>query len=270
MNNEDTNEQPIDKNRFGGIDRLYGIGSVTCLSQSHVLVIGIGGVGTWAAEALARTGVGAVSLMDLDEICVTNVNRQSHALSSTIGHSKVAVMTQRLMAINPAIHVTMIDDFLDRENMAEHVTPEYSVVIDCTDGGHIKAALAAYCSARKISLVMVGSSGGKRNPSMIRVSDLARTISDPLLSKVRRELFGRYKFAKDSKRKFYIDAVYSEEQMVYPHPDGSVNQQKPAIKEGTKLDCSGGFGSSTMVTGSFGFAAASRAVEICLKTITSN
>ena len=247
--------------RFSGIARLYGETALTQLAHAHFAVVGLGGVGSWAAEALARSGVGELTLIELDEVCVSNTNRQLHALASRVGQSKNRVISERLQDINPELRLHTVEDFLTRSNTATLIGPQHQVVIDATDAAHIKANLAAYCSAIKVRLITVGSSGGKRDPGKICVGDLGRTAADPLLGKVRELLYRHHNFSRDKKRKFRMDAVYSTEQMVYPKPDGSVCQSKQSLDSGVKLDCSGGFGSSVMVTGSFGFMAATRAVE---------
>lgn len=247
--------------RFGGIGRLYGTQALSALFNAHFAVIGLGGVGTWVAEALARSGVGCLTLIEMDDVCVTNTNRQSHALASTIGKQKLDVIAARLKDINPLIKLHLVDDFLETTNMREYIGTQHHVVIDAMDAAHIKAGLVAYCSALKVRLVTVGSSGGKRDPQRIKVDDLGRTQSDPMLAKIRTQLYRHYKFSRDANRKFRVDAVYSDEQMVYPKPDGSVCMDKQFLQEGVKLDCTGGFGSSVMVTGTFGFLAATRAIE---------
>lgn len=247
--------------RFGGIARLYGQEGLAALARAHFVVVGLGGVGTWVAEALARSGVGTLTLIELDEICVTNTNRQLHALASTVGKSKNSILAARLKDINPEITLHSIEDFLTAKNIHELIGEQHHVVIDAVDSSAVKAALVAHCSRSKIRLVMSGSSGGKRDPLKITVSDLGKTVSDPMLAKVRNILYRHYNFTKSSKRQFRVDAVYSTEQMVYPKPDGSVCQEKKGLKDGVKLDCAGGFGSATMLTGSFGFAAANKAIE---------
>jgi len=247
--------------RFGGTARLYGSDAVQHLSRAHFVVIGLGGVGTWVAEALARTGVGELTLIELDEICVTNTNRQLHALKSTVGHSKNQVMSARLKEINPEMVVHSVEDFIDRKNLKDLIDKRHHVVIDAADSAHVKAALIAYCLAIKVRLITLGSSGGKTDPRQITVTDLGRTIADPMLAKVRTHLYRHHNFTQDAGRKFRVDAVYSTEQMVYPKPDGSVCQEKQVLQSGVKLDCAGGFGSSVMVTGSFGFLAAAKAIE---------
>lgn len=220
-----------------------------------------------AAEALARTGVGEITLIELDDVCVTNTNRQLHALKSLIGKSKNHVIGERLKDINPEIIVHSIEDFLDRDNLKTFIGKQHHVVIDAMDAAHVKAALVAYCLAIKVRLITVGSSGGKQNPQLVRVDDLGRSISDPMLAKIRTQLYRHHNFARDKNRKFRVDAVYSTEQMVYPQPDGSVCMDKQALQDGVKLDCAGGFGSSVMVTGTFGFLAAAKAVERYLSTM---
>jgi len=246
--------------RFGGVQRLYGREAQQALHKAHMVVVGLGGVGSWCAEALVRSGVGKLTLIELDEVCVTNTNRQSHAMASTIGQSKLDVVKRRLLDINPEAEVVEVNDFLTKTNISKLIH-EQDIVIDAMDSVHIKAALAAYCSATKMRLITVGSSGGKRDPSRVTVTDLGFTEFDPMLAKLRSHLYRFHNFSKDKRRKFRIDAVYSEENMVYPKPDGSVCTDKSVLSDGVKLDCAGGFGSSVMVTGSFGFVAAARAIQ---------
>ena len=247
--------------RFSGIARLYGQAALQALAKAHFVVIGLGGVGTWSAEALARSGVGELTLIELDDVCVTNTNRQIHALKSRIGQSKNRVIAERLREINPEIIIHSVEDFLDGDNMKNLIGKQHHVVIDAMDAAHIKATLIAYCLAIKVRLITVGSSGGKSNPQLVTADDLGRTISDPMLVKVRTQLYRHHNFARDKNRKFRVDAIYSTEQMAYPQPDGSVCMSKQAMQEGVRLDCAGGFGSSLMVTGTFGFLAAAKAIE---------
>ncbi len=264
------NTQPLSPaylNRFGGIARLYGNSALEALAQAHMLVIGMGGVGTWAAEALARSGVGELTLIDMDEVCVTNTNRQAHALASTLGQTKTQVMAQRLRDINPELRLHGIDDFLSRENMRELIGTRHHVVIDAMDAAHLKAALVAYCLAIKVRLITLGSSGGKRDPQRVRIADLGHTQGDAMLQKMRTQLFRHHHFDRTPNRKFRVDAIYSDEQMVYPKPDGSVCMTKQHLQDGVRLDCTGGFGSSMMVTASFGLLAANRAIERYLEKV---
>lgn len=252
--------------RFAGIARLHGDSALARLHCAKVAVIGLGGVGSWAAEALARSGVGRLTLIELDEVCVSNTNRQLHAQHSTIGQSKLTVVANRLRDINPELQVAGVADFLTRKNIPSLVDASHDLVIDAIDAAHIKATLVAYCSAVKVRLVTCGASGGKRDPSRIQVADLGQTHSDPMLAKVRVHLYRHHNFAKLPGRKFRVDAVFSSEHKVYPKPDGSVCRAKQSRQSSVKLDCASGFGSSVMVTGSFGFAAAAKAVERILQS----
>ncbi|TWH64889.1 tRNA A37 threonylcarbamoyladenosine dehydratase [Azomonas agilis] len=251
----------IDEQRFGGIARLYGRQALERLAASHVAVVGIGGVGSWAAEALVRTGVGEISLFDLDDICVTNTNRQLHTLCDNIGRPKVEVMAERLRAINPHCTVHAIADFVTRETLPELITERLNFVIDCIDSVAAKAALIAWCKRRKIGIVTTGGAGGQIDPTKIQILDLNKTFNDPLAAKVRATLRRDYNFSRTPGRHYSVPCVFSSEQLRYPKPDGTVCQNKSFVGEGVKLDCAGGFGAVTMVTASFGMAAAAKAVE---------
>ena len=254
-------------NRFGGIGRLYGNRALAALRDGHFLVLGIGGVGTWAAEALARTGVGKITLVDLDDICVSNSNRQIHTLNSTIGQMKTSVMAQRLTAINPELEVIEVADFIHAKNLHQIIRKDHSAVLDAIDSTKSKAALIAHCKRRKLPLITVGSAGGKRDPRAITSADLTRTTNDPLLAKVRNTLRREYGFSRNTKRVFSVEAVYSTEQMIYPDGQGETCHTAAGLGESTRLDCSGGFGAATMVTGTFGFVAASRLIDIYLRKV---
>jgi tRNA threonylcarbamoyladenosine dehydratase len=253
--------------RFAGIGRLYGSAALSTFRQSHVCVIGIGGVGSWAAEALARSGIGTITLVDLDDVCISNINRQLHALSDTVGKDKVAVMAQRIRTINPDCVVHQIEDFVTADNVRELISTELDYVVDAIDSIKAKVALLAHCKRNKIKLISTGGAGGQTDPTQIQIADLSQTVNDPLLAKVRNSLRRDYNYSRNPKRRFGIDCVYSTEQLVYPQPDGSVCQQKTAVLtdagqvSSMRLDCSGGFGAVTVVTASFGFAAVSRVLK---------
>ncbi len=251
----------VDEQRFGGIARLYGREGLERLAAAHVAVVGVGGVGSWAAEALARSGVGELSLFDLDDVCVSNTNRQAHALQGTVGRSKVEVMAERLAAINPACRLHPVTDFVTRETLAEHITDQLDCVLDCIDSVAAKAALIAWCKRRKIQIVTTGGAGGQIDPTQIRVADLNKTFNDPLAAKVRSTLRRDHGFSRTPGRHYSVPCVFSTEQLRYPSPDGGVCQQKRFVGEGVRLDCAGGFGAVMMVTASFGMAAAAKAVD---------
>ncbi|QPB83562.1 tRNA cyclic N6-threonylcarbamoyladenosine(37) synthase TcdA [Pseudoalteromonas rubra] len=246
--------------RFGGIGRLYGNTELTWLGEASFCVIGIGGVGSWVAESLARTGIGKITLIDLDDICVTNVNRQLHAKTETIGQPKVEAMQARCQSINPDCRVDVIDDFITLDNIKTHIQG-FDYVIDCIDAVKEKAALIAHCKRQKIPVITTGGAGGQTDPSQICYGDVAKTTHDPLLAKVRYLLRKQYNFTTNPKRKFAVDCVYSTEQLVYPTGDGSVCKAKQMADGSKNMDCATGFGSATMVTGSFGFFAAAKAIR---------
>ena len=244
--------------RFGGTRRLYGTNEVEILRASHVCVIGIGGVGSWAVEALARSGVGTLTLIDMDDICVTNINRQIHALSNTVGKSKIEAMAERVLGINPDCKVHLIDDFLNEENIDEYIGHEFDYVLDAIDSVKPKAALLAYCKRKKIRVITIGGAGGQIDPTQIQVADLTKTIQDPLAAKVKHNLRRFHNFTKSKGRKFGIECVFSTEQLKYPKEDGTVCVDKSSAEGPKRMDCRTGFGASTMVTATFGFVAASR------------
>ncbi|CCQ11857.1 CsdL (EC-YgdL) protein of the HesA/MoeB/ThiF family, part of the CsdA-E-L sulfur transfer pathway [Pseudoalteromonas luteoviolacea B = ATCC 29581] len=255
--------------RFGGIGRLYGQQQLEWLNRAHFCVIGIGGVGSWVAEALARTGIGSITLIDLDDICVTNTNRQLHALNETIGVAKVEAMKARCEAINPEIRVKVIDDFLTLDNH-KALLHDFDYVIDCIDAVKEKAALIAHCKRNKIPVITTGGAGGQTDPSQIQYGDVAKTTHDPLLAKVRYLLRKQYNFSDNPKRKFDVDCVYSTEQLVYPTASGEVCQMKQNADGSKNMDCATGFGSATMVTGTFGFFAAAKATKKYLAKCARN
>ena len=247
--------------RFEGVTRLYGREGMQRLRAAHVAIVGIGGVGSWAAEAMARSGVGEISLFDLDDVCVSNVNRQLHALDGNVGKPKVEVMAERMRAINPACTVHAVSDFVTRETMAEYITPDLDFVIDCIDSMLAKAALIAWCKRRKIGIITTGGAGGQIDPTQIKVCDLNRTHNDPLAANVRSTLRRDYGFSRNTTRHYSVPCVYSTEQLRYPDNKGGVCLTKAFVGEGVKLDCAGGFGAMMMVTATFGMVAAARAVD---------
>lgn len=247
--------------RFGGIARLYGQDNLVYLQQRHVCVVGIGGVGSWIAEALVRTAVGNITLIDLDDVCVTNTNRQIHALNATVGQNKVDVMAERIKAINPDCNVHAVMDFVTEQNVTQHITSQFDYVVDATDSIKAKAAMIAHCKRNKIPVITLGGAGGQIDPTQITVGDLAKTKQDPLAAKLRSHLRRFYKFSNNPKRRFGIECVYSIEQLRYPTPEGGVCYEKNLTDGSVKLDCAGGFGAAVTVTASFGFVAASRVIN---------
>lgn len=244
--------------RFGGIGRLYTPEGLEKLRRSHICVIGIGGVGSWAVEALARSGVGKITMIDMDDICVTNINRQIHAMSGTVAQLKTEAMKERIERINPECVIEIIDDFITPENIPDYINRGYDYVIDAIDSVKTKAALIAYCKRHKIKLITTGGAGGQTDPTQIQIADLSKTIQDPLASKVRSLLRKEYHFSQNPKRKFGIDCVFSTQPLIFPK-----------IGEGCEvsatMNCANGFGAVTMVTATFGFFAVSRVIAKLLK-----
>lgn len=243
--------------RFSGVSRLYGPEGAGRLRAAEVCVVGIGGVGSWVAEALARTGVGSITLIDLDMVAESNTNRQIHALGEEYGKAKVIAMAERISAINPTCQVREIEDFIDVDNASRLLAGPYSVVIDAIDQVRAKAAMIGYCRRASIPIITVGAAGGQLDPTQIRVADLTQTVQDPLLAKVRSTLRRDYGFPKDGKKKFRIPAVYSTEPLRYPESGASCDVGRgPA-----GLNCAG-FGSSVCVTSVFGMVAAAHAMHL--------
>lgn len=247
--------------RFSGIARLYGRVGLERLRTSHAAVIGIGGVGSWVAEALARSGVGTITLVDLDEVCVSNVNRQLHALDGEIGKAKVVSMAARIRAINPACVLHEQHMFFGEKTANTLLSTPYGVVVEAIDEVDKKCLLIDECTMRGIPLVVVGAAGGRRDPARVKAADLSRSYDDPLLKKVRKQLRKQHGFPRSPRRKWRICCVFSDEPMCYPQPDGSVCGS-PIRDANLKLDCASGYGTASFVTGTFGFAAAAQAVRI--------
>lgn len=237
--------------RFGGLARLYGQAAYENFQRAHVCVIGIGGVGTWVVEALARSAVGELTLIDLDVIAESNTNRQIHALGEEFGRAKVEAMAARVRAINPAIVLHPIEDFVSPENVGQLLAARFDYVVDAIDETRAKIAIAAWCRDHRLPLVTAGAAGGKTDPTQITVTDLARTTQDSLLSRLRQQLRKHHGFPRDPQRKFGIQAVFSSEPMRRP----STGDDDSCRIDG-RLSCTG-YGSATAVTGGFGFAAAS-------------
>jgi tRNA threonylcarbamoyladenosine dehydratase len=255
----------MDHTRFSGISRLYGQAAWQQFSQSRVAVVGIGGVGSWAVEALARSGIGHLTLIDLDEICLSNVNRQLHAMDGQIGRLKTTAMAERACAINPSIVIEEKQTFYSEKNADELLAAGFDVVIDAIDAVRQKCHLIAQCQQRGIPVVTCGAAGGRRNPCLIEVADLALTRHDALLLQTRKNLRAHHGFPKaptgKKAKKFGVTAIFSTESPVYPQCDGSVSHERPESGD-LRLNCDSGYGTASPVTASFGLIAAAQALEI--------
>ena len=242
--------------RFGGITRLYGESSLARLRAAHVCVVGLGGVGSWVVESLARSGVGEISLIDADEVCVSNTNRQIHALAGSYGKSKAQALAERVRAIAPECRVHPIEAFFTAKNATELLSRNYSVLVDAIDGVGNKSLLIAEAKKHNIPTVVCGGAGGRKDPTRIKLADLGRTEGDTLLNMVRRKLSREYGFPKYEGRKFHISCVYSDEPQVAPTPCEGASENAPV-----RLDCATGYGAACHLTGAMGFFVAHAVIE---------
>lgn len=277
--------------RFAGMERLYGPGVLDCLRGAHVAVAGIGGVGSWCAEALARSGVGALSLIDLDHVAESNINRQLHALTDTVGQSKVVAMAQRVHGINPDCRVQMIDDFVSADNVDELFANDVDVLIDATDQAQAKIAMILLARARRSPIVVCGGAGGKTDPLRLRAGDLSAAVNDALLSKLRNTLRRLHGFPKAADQagkvrkripRMGVRALWFDQPAILPalwlqerqagsadahavaRPDmGEIAAQAPEAAVLQGLSCAG-YGSAVAVTASMGMAAANEAIHFLL------
>ena len=249
--------------RFGGIGRLYGAAALPRLEAAHVCVVGVGGVGSWTVEGLARSGVGALTLVDLDDVCVTNVNRQLPAVEGQIGRPKVAVLAERVIAINPACRVTTVQEFFTPASADRLLAAPFDFVVDAIDRMSNKVLLIAQSRARGRRVLTVGAAGGKRDATQIRVGDLGDAFSDELLRQVRKKLRRDHGFEHGTTKgrmEFGVRCVWSTEPPVYPWADGTC-AKVPEPGSNLAMDCETGFGSAVFVTGAFGLMAAGEVVK---------
>lgn len=237
--------------RFGGVARLYGDDAAQRFAGARVCVAGLGGVGSWAAEALARNAVGQLTLIDLDAVGESNTNRQLHALDGNYGQAKVAAMAERIALINPRCQLSVVEDLVTQANL-DQLLAGHDVVIDATDDVGMKIAMAVWSRDQSLPLVICGGAGGKINPAMIAMDDFSRTEQDPLLAKVRARLRKEFRFPRDPRRRFGMTAIFSREPV-----------QRPTLCAGDapqRLSCAG-YGSAVVVTATFGMFAAAAALS---------
>ena len=243
---EDKVEGSLENRRFGGVSRLYGPEVRERFLNATVVVAGLGGVGSWAAEALARTGIGHLVIIDFDHISESNTNRQLHAIEGQFGKAKVEAMKERILQINPEINLTACDEFLEPENL-DRLIPANALILDATDSVQTKIALSVWAVKNNRALVMCGAAGGKSDPTSVRCEDLSRTEQDALLAKVRQGLRQDHGFSRNLKKKIGIRAIYSHEPRAGASSGG--------------LACSG-YGSTVMVTAACGLAAAAEILNL--------
>jgi tRNA threonylcarbamoyladenosine dehydratase len=245
---------------YTGVSRLYGEPAATQLQLAHVMVVGIGGVGSWAAEALARSGIGRITLVDLDVIAESNINRQIHALQDTLGRNKVDVMQERIAAINPQCAVTVVDDFLTIDNIAAVLEPKPHFVIDAIDSPRVKSYLIDYCVKKKIGLAVAGAAGGRDDPLALQEVDLALTTGDALLANTRSRMRRDFGFTREKGKKFGVRTVCSRQV-----PLQSLSSEI-IPNNGAPLNCAG-YGSIVTVTAAMGMALAGIAIKQVLTSI---
>jgi tRNA A37 threonylcarbamoyladenosine dehydratase len=259
--------------RFGGVARLYGAPALQRFASARVCVVGVGGVGSWIVEALVRSAIGHITMIDLDNLAESNVNRQIHALSDTLGQAKVSALRDRIMQINPTCQVTEVEDFITPDNIEQMIgVGRFDYVVDAIDNVPAKVALIAWCRQHGVPLVTIGSAGGQIDPTMIEVRDLCRTEQEPLLAKVRKRLRAQHGFPRGTRNKFHIDAVFSTEPVSAPEVEacevpgaedldiGNDVADEAAPAGVTGLNCAG-YGSAMVVTASFGLVAAAHVLK---------
>jgi tRNA A37 threonylcarbamoyladenosine dehydratase len=252
---------PVSHERFGGLARLYGQAALEKLDRAHVCIVGLGGVGSWIAEALARSAIGAMTLIDLDDVCITNTNRQLPALEGEYGRPKIDVLAERVERINPACKVTRHHAFLTAATAEELIQPGYTFVVDAVDRMTPKALIIARSRELGLEVITIGGAGGRRDPTRVRVGDLGATSGDMLLRLVRKKLRRSHGWEPGNGHVMQVRAVYSSEPQAFPWSNGEVCA---TAQPGTNLhmDCASGFGAASFVTGAFGFAAAAEIVSM--------
>lgn len=249
------NTKQINKRRFGGVVKSYGADAFERFARANVCVLGVGGVGSWVVEALARSGIATLTLVDMDVVAESNINRQLHALEGTVGRDKIKVMSERAHQINPLARITLIDDFVTVENAMDLLDGQFSYVVDCIDNFRIKAAVISACKISNTPVLTIGGAGGKIDPSLIVCGDLSGTERDPLLAQTRKLLRQKYQFTRQQGESFNVPTVYSKEERNLRSEDGSTSDNASG------LSCDSAIGSLTHVTGSFAFSAVAFVLE---------
>ena len=262
------NEQDFTR-RFSGIAKLYGEDGLACFQRSHVVVIGVGGVGSWTVESLARSGIGQLTLIDMDHLSESNINRQLPALDSTLGQAKVQALKNRITEINVDCQVNCVEDFISADNLNQMLgdvqNNPLGLVIDCIDHAKTKASLIAWCRQRKLSVLTVGAAGACIDPRRISIGDLSRTQNDGLLARTRKHLRQMHNYPRNLKRRFCVPAVFSDEKRIETLTEAC----EPAQAVASDLNCAG-YGSVVHVTATFGFIAAGKALDILKEKRSSN
>ncbi len=255
------------RQKFHGINRLFGNRALDKLKLAHVVIVGVGGVGSWAAESIVRSGVGHITLIDPDEVCVTNTNRQLHALEGQYGKYKVDLLKDRLLLINPECHIHVIKEFLTEKNIHSifgqfSLEPHY--VLDCIDSVKHKLTLITAMKERNIPVGTVGATAGKWDPTLLRSGDLGESYNDRLIMRLRKSMREHYGHEPTVQIHYGVDCIFSIEQAKYPQEDGTVCTLTKN-QENKRMDCETGMGSASFVTGSAGFMLSSLCIRRLLK-----
>lgn len=241
--------------RFAGVGRVYGDAALARFAESHAVIVGLGGVGSWVVEALARSAVGRLTLVDLDVIVASNVNRQLQATSEQFGRGKADVLAERARSINPRLQVRVVDDFLTRDNAVDILSPQPDLIFDCCDDAKAKLTLVLHARRHRNVLIVCGAAGGKIDPTRLGVEDLARTEQDPLLARLRKRLRRHHGYPEETGKSFGITCIYSTEPITEP---------LAGICDNTGLNCAG-YGSLVTVTASMGLLAVSTGLKQLLR-----
>jgi tRNA A37 threonylcarbamoyladenosine dehydratase len=246
--------------RFSSLGRLLGVPAIARLARAHVAIVGVGGVGSWTVEALARSGVGALTLIDMDDVCVTNVNRQLPALTATVGRPKISVLAERVAQINPDCAVREVCEFLTESNARRLLDHGFDFVIDATDRMSVKAAILGTARELGAPVLTVGSAGGRVDATQVRCVDLGQAGGDELIRQVRRKLRREYGWSRGEGQTYDVPTIVTTEPPQFPWSDGRVCAE-PEPGSNLRMDCATGFGAACFVTGTFGFLAAGEVVR---------
>lgn len=246
---------------FKSLENLIGERHLSQRSRVHITIVGVGGIGSWCAEYLARSAIGQITLIDLDDICISNTNRQLHTLQSTIGKSKVLTLKDRLLDINPNLTIHAIEDFLTINNLSTYITSN-TIVLDAIDSLSVKCELIDYCLKNKIKLVTTGGAGGKLNPNQIKVSDLSQTYNDPLLLRIRKKLRRSHDFPKAKKIFLGIPTIFSPEIGIKPEEQLTIENEVFCDQSLVAPNCNNGLGTCVTVISTFAAYAAKEVLNL--------
>lgn len=248
--------------RFGGVERLYGKANFKKIKKAHVCVVGVGGVGSWVVESLARTGVGALTLIDYDEVCISNTNRQIQAMDGNVGKLKIDVLKERLLKINPDLKLNLLAERMEASTAETLIQDRFDVVVDAIDRVGHKIAILLECKKKKIPVIVSGGAAGRKDPGRIQIADLRDVHGDRLLFQMRRRLRGNHRFPKPP-TKMKVPCLFSSEHVTEAQIDDC--ELDPKVNGSKPLDCGQGLGTASFITGTFGFLAAGFCIDAIIK-----